>query len=202
MEKLSDILSAHRDLIKNRNFDELYAYVPKDLKPVLTHTLYIHGVDPTQYFKDTIPEYFAYGGGVGSNRIPNSLVLPNNILSVENNAFCGFYDLEKIALPGVETVYDWAFQDCERLSYVGFSPKLYKISQGAFNGCYNLLELNLPASVEIIEPYAFEDCIGLKRVNYAGTMEDWSFNRVYGYAFRGCKVSTVHCTDGVTDLCI
>lgn len=200
MEKLSDILSAHRDLIKTKNFDELYAYVPKDLKSVLTHTLYLHGVDPTQYFKGTVPEYFAYEGGVGDNRIPTELVLPNHILYVENNAFCSFYDLKKIAIPGVETIYDWAFQDCENLSYVGFGPKLYKISQGAFCGCYNLTELNLPASVEIIEPYAFEDCIGLKRVNYAGTMEDWSYNRVYGYAFRGCKVSTVHCTDGVTDL--
>ena len=200
MQKLSDILSVNRDLIRNKKLDELYVQVPYDLKATLSNTLYLFGVDPTSHFKDSIPAYFTYGCGTNAEYIPANIILPRHIKAIESSAFCNNSILQRIAMPGVEVIQDQAFHSCENLKSVAFGDKLYKIGQGAFSDCYELTELYLPASVEFIYNYAFEDCIGIRKVHYAGTMEDWSYNRVYSTAFKGCKVYTVQCTDGVTDL--
>ena len=72
----------------------------------------------------------------------------------------------------------------------------------AFKDCESLTKIDLPYSVEIIEQSAFENCFNLRKVTYAGSKEDWSYNRVYSSAFRNCPVTKVHCKDGVTDIYI
>lgn len=200
MATLDKILREHIDLLNKRQLDELYSYISKDDKSTFTDILYKCGLDPIKYFKDTIPTYFTFGCGHSGEHIPTKIVLPKNITTIDDYAFCHNYTLQKIAMPNVEVIFDGAFQDCENLKSVDFGDKMYKIGRGSFSGCYELTELYLPAAVEIINDLAFEDCIGIRKIHYAGTMEDWSTNRIYSKAFLGCKVSTVHCTDGVTNI--
>lgn len=44
----------------------------------------------------------------------------------------------------------------------------------AFDGCTNLVNIEIPASVTTIEDYAFDECPSLSTVNYMGTIEQWN----------------------------
>ncbi len=43
----------------------------------------------------------------------------------------------------------------------------------AFTGCTSLTELIIPASVTSIGSYAFDGCVNLSRITFAGTVEQW-----------------------------
>lgn len=43
-----------------------------------------------------------------------------------------------------------------------------------FDGCINLVNIEIPASVTTIEDYAFDECSTLSTVNYMGTIEQWN----------------------------
>ena len=204
MTTLKDILSTNENakLIKDRDFDNLYKNVPIGFRTLLTSTFYAVGEDPLKHLTERIPSYFAKGPNSDCENIPANIIFPSNIKMTEYDSFSGNKYISRVAMPGVETVGNSSFSFCSNLRSVAFGEGLYKICTGAFLECYSLSELYLPASVEIIEERAFENCIGIRNVYYAGTMEDWTFNRIYSTAFKYCNVTTVKCSDGITDIYI
>ena len=87
--------------------------------------------------------------------------------------------LQYIEIPAsVEIIAKGAFQDCIALTTVTFEPgsklktiggrnsEFYNLSFGAFHGCTSLTGIEIPASVEIIEGGAFQDCIALTTVTF------------------------------------
>ena len=200
MIALSDIIRDNKELLNQRNFDDLYKIIPRDLKATFTDTLYSLKVDPIRYFEDTIPTHFLYECGPSGENVPTQMILPNHIKTIAHHAFKSCYVLKYIVLSQVEDVEQEAFEDCAALKEVVFSEGLYKIHMEAFKDCESLTKSDLPYSVEIIEQSAFENCFNLRKVTYAGSKEDWSYNRIYGSAFRNCPVTKVHCRDGVTDI--
>lgn len=204
MTTLKDILSTNENakLIKDRDFDNLYKNVPIEFRTLLTSTFYAVGEDPLKHLTKSIPSYFAQGPNPDCENIPANIIFPGTIKITEYNSFSSNKFISRVAMPGVETVGNSSFSFCSNLQSVVFGEGLYKIGAAAFIGCYSLSELYLPASVEIIEERAFESCFGIRNVYYAGTMEDWTFNRVYSTAFKYCNVTTVKCSDGVTDIYI
>jgi hypothetical protein len=138
METLDKILREHIDLLNKRQLDELYGYISKDDKSTFTDILYKCGLDPIKYFKDTIPAHFTYECGPSGEHVPTKIVLPKNITNIDDNAFCCNYTLQQISMPGVEYVWNWAFQDCENLELLMVPESVTNIGYNALANCRKL----------------------------------------------------------------
>ncbi len=68
------------------------------------------------------------------------------------------------------------FAGCARLQSVvcDQSTIMETIERNAFNGCTNLTDIDIPASVTTIEENAFRNCNKLTDVNFLGTTDQWA----------------------------
>lgn len=83
--------------------------------------------------------------------------LPNGLLKIGYSAFRDS-GIESIVIPNsVTEILNDAFCDCEKLSNVTLSTSLNKIAESLFYGCKSLTGITIPASVIIIERYAFRE---------------------------------------------
>ena len=104
--------------------------------------------------------------------LEGTLILPEGITMVGDNAFANSY-LTEIVLPSsVEAIGTEVFRDSYNLEKITVSEGTMTIKDGAFYGVPNLQELYLPSTLETLGEYAF---VGLDYVNvyYAGSESDW-----------------------------
>jgi hypothetical protein len=73
----------------------------------------------------------------------------------------------------VETIGNYAFNDCNYLVEISLGSSLREIGQYAFKYCSRLMSVTMPATVERIASYAFADCYSLTLVYYGGTQEQF-----------------------------
>ncbi len=120
-----------------------------------------------------IPAYLCYD----MNNL-KELVIPNDVTSIGNYAFhtAGLYNVESIWDNGVFYVSNYLVR-AKKNKMVG----TYSIKEGtkvilgdAFDGCELLSSIIIPNSVSSIGSGAFERCIGLTKVNYLGTVDEWA----------------------------
>ena len=57
-----------------------------------------------------------------------------------------------------------------------------QISTGAFCGCKQLVSINLPENLEVIQMFAFSECESLKKIDFPSKLK-----RIEGYSFENCK---------------
>lgn len=119
-----------------------------------------------------------------------STIVPENITSIDDDAFNGHSQLTIISLPSViENIGGEAFKNCVGLVSITLPENLKTIGWGAFYGCIGLQTVSIPnsvvsiggnafssranlnnltigKSVEIIEGGAFNDCSNLLTLNY------------------------------------
>jgi len=95
-----------------------------------------------------VPKSFVgrYNRGSGNKIV--SLVLPDGITSIGNNAFSSYANLRQITLPA----------------------GLTEIRDGAFERCMRLTEIDLPVGLKIIGKEAFKDCTRLMRVIFRASV--------------------------------
>lgn len=84
-----------------------------------------------------------------------NITIPNSVTSIGEGAFFGCVGLKEITVPGsVSTISKRMFRECESLEKVTLEEGVTTIDDGAFNGC-GLRELHLPASLTTVEAHAF-----------------------------------------------
>ena len=130
--------------------------------------------------------------------VSESVVIPNNVIEIDDGAFDGCKSLKSICIPeGVMEIHDSTFSQCILLESVSI-PKsvriieeeafcacvslssidvpdgVIKIYDRAFFDCMNLASINIPASVTEIGKNAFCGCQALKEIHYAGTEKQWN----------------------------
>lgn len=118
---------------------------------------------------------------------------PNeNMLLISGNSVVGgkFYDEDynPIKFDNIDTIrfYDdvtsigrgW---DAVNPKHVYFSDRLNSITYAAFEGCKNLVALNIPDSVILLGEYAFEGCTGLKSVTVGKGVQN-----IPQFCFKNC----------------
>ncbi len=148
-----------------------------------------------------------------------TVVLPDGLLSVGNNAFseCGalrsvslpdsveylgafaFSDcwkLESVSLPaGLTEIGHEAFCNCESLTEITLPEHLTGLGSGAFSACCGLTEVTIPESLTVIPDYAFNSCISLKSVTlHAG------ITAIGEAAFNCTQLETVSFPSSLTDI--
>ena len=131
------------------------------------------------------------------NKYLKSVVLPDSLKIIEEQAFAVCPNLKKVQLnDGLQTIGMAVFDACSELEEVNIPDSLVEISRSTFNSCSSLTEITLGNSVEVIGKRAFMDCSALKNI----TMND-SVKTIVSEAFRGCKeLRTIRLPDTVTEI--
>jgi hypothetical protein len=85
--------------------------------------------------------------------------------------------------PKIKIISSYAFSECEELTKVVIlGSNLEIIEKGAFCGCENLVQINIPHSVRYIDKMAFCECRNLQSIEIPPCM-----TKVSDSCFYGCK---------------
>ena len=109
------------------------------------------------------------------------------VVSVEASAFLNNTAITSVVLPdGITSIGENAFNGCESLTSVTFgkNSQLSSIGPGAFNYCYSLESITIPESVTSIGSDAFIYCYGLRSVTFG---ENSQLTSIGEGAFNWCE---------------
>ncbi len=126
-----------------------------------------------------------------------SVTIPNSVTTIERNAFFGCSSLTSVTIPNsligiVRKVFDgtpWYEEQRKGkkfvivgnhilLEYAGSDAKVEipdgvtSIEEYAFDGCFNLTDVNIPNSVKSIGQGAFLDCLNLSKVTIPASVTE------------------------------
>lgn len=94
-----------------------------------------------------------------------SILLPETITSIGNEAFYDCSELTEIVLPdGVTEIGEAAFKNCRSLDSIYLPEGLETIGVSAFSGCSSLASLEIPDSVTTIGAHALENMYSLTAI--------------------------------------
>lgn len=103
-----------------------------------------------------------------------SVTIPTAVKRIGGSAFYGCEDLSSVSLPdGLHAIEPRVFWQ-SGIRKITICEGVESIGEYAFFLCEKLVEVSLPASLQTIENNAFEKCVNLKRIVYAGTAEQWA----------------------------
>ena len=124
------------------------------------------------------------------------VVLSSNTTQIGAGAFAGRDDITSIVIPeSVQSIGDNAFSGCTNLKSVTFegASKLTSIGLNAFQYCRSLESIIIPSGVTEISNYTFDQCTSLASVTLpSGLLE------IGNYAFRETELTSVSIPNTVT----
>lgn len=111
--------------------------------------------------------------------------IPNNITSIERNAFYQCSGLASIDIPNsVSFIGNGVFQGCSSLKSIDIPNSISYIAIDVLQGS-GLISITIPSSVKDIYPTAFAGCINLSSITIPN-----SVSTIYGWAFGNCWALT------------
>jgi len=111
-----------------------------------------------------------------------SIVLPDTVTALGENAFYGCSSLTNINIPdGVNAIDEFAFYNCSSLTNINIPSNLTKISESVFSQCSSLININIPNSLTYIPYETFRNCTNLTNIDLPETVI-----KIYEDAFLGC----------------
>ncbi len=120
--------------------------------------------------------------------------LPANMHYLGNYAFAGCSALQNVTLPNLDTIRPYTFYNCNALKRIEIPSSVKWIGTNAFRYCNAVYSLNIPASVDTVDSYAFANMSNLKFVTLnAG-------NKHFGsYAFSGNSIQLTNFNGTIAD---
>ncbi|MBO5591602.1 MAG: leucine-rich repeat domain-containing protein, partial [Prevotella sp.] len=118
-----------------------------------------------------------------------SVTIPENVTSIGNSAFSGCSQLQSVTLPGgITAIPDGAFEYCRELRSINLPEGISSIGSSAFSDCQSLTSIDLPKGLKTIGGSAFSDCSNLTQVKLPPYLESMDNN-----AFLRCsKLNTIY----------
>lgn len=109
-----------------------------------------------------------------------TVTVPDGVKIISNAAF-RFHQMRELILPeGVQSIIDYACEECRQLKKIRFPQSLQVIGYHAFSECVSLKEIQLPDRLLKIESGAFSGS-GLEAIFLPPSLKS------YSGAFGGCK---------------
>ena len=101
-----------------------------------------------------------------------SITIPDGVTYIGDCAFGGCFSLKNISIPdGVTSIGSGAFSGCGSLTSITIPDGVTSIGSSAFLRCYNLTDITIPDSVTSIGSEAFSDCYSLTSVTIPKRLE-------------------------------
>lgn len=111
-----------------------------------------------------------------------SVILPNTIIKIGDNAFSGQSKLRAINIPNsVKFIGYNAFAYCNELQSIHIPEGIEIIDNSTFSQCYSLKTVTLPSTLKKINNFGFDGCINLEKVEILNPLTEIS-----EVAFSGC----------------
>lgn len=106
------------------------------------------------------------------------IVLPDNLISISNNAFSNCNNLTNIQIPKtVIKIGEEAFMFCENLVSITLPPNIEQIENGVFQSCGKLTSIVIPNSVRTIGDWAFF-CSGINFIQIPNSVKSMGINSI------------------------
>ena len=98
------------------------------------------------------------------------IILPNNLTSIESQAFFHCYALTSITIPNkVTSIGDYAFNNCKAFTSISIPNSITSIGQRAFSGCRSIFSITLSHNITTIGSDAFIHCSALDTIICLGS---------------------------------
>lgn len=127
---------------------------------------------PTAYKGTTItlPETVTTIGewAFAHNQFVKTVILPESLKEIKENAFCECLELETINLEKVEIIRKCAFSECANLKEIIVNSDM--VEEATFKGCRKLEKVCIP-NVKTIKEEAFAWCYELKHIDFPECLE-------------------------------
>ncbi len=140
-------------------------------------------------FKVGAIDKYAFKG----NDTMTSIVIPDSVTYIGDQAFAAASHLEKIQMPSKYNgaIGDNLFWGCEMLTEINLPEGVTSIGGWAFYNCFALESINIPSTVSSIGKYAFDHDTEtgeshLRAITFAGG-DLCSLTSIGSYAFKGCE---------------
>lgn len=118
-------------------------------------------------------------------RKATSVEMPNSVITVGSNAFDGCYALKNVKLSESMSEISSSMLRNTAIEEIDIPASVTIINRYAFNGCASLTSLVCPSSLKVIEEYAFCDCSSLKDIEFNEGLISIEY-----YSFCNCKALT------------
>lgn len=158
----------------------------------------VRGDEVTYVFSDDVvtdvkvpPHSFANCKGLAS------VVLPDSITTIGENAFNGCENLESIEIPeGVTEIGTGAFRYCKSLQSIEIPERVTEIKACAFMDCESLQSITMSDTVSKIGSWAFAGC---EEMTSLVTPDNVTI--IGEFAFYKCKkLRSIEISEGVTEI--
>ena len=104
----------------------------------------------------------------------NSVILPDSIEEIGEDAFSRCLNIRSIRLPSsIAILRDNVFFSCVNLNSVVLPDKLNTIGKFTFCACEALQEIHLPSSLQNIHATSFLGCVNLKNIYCSAQQAKW-----------------------------
>ena len=133
----------------------------------------------------------------GRSSINNTVVIPDNVTSIGQEAFDGCSGIDTLFIgSGVASIGDNAFHDCSSIHYLVIPNSVTTIGSWAFDGCSGIDTLILGIGVTSIGDHAFYGCSSIHRLIIPNSVTNIGIE-----AFYGCSgIDTLILGNGVTSI--
>ena len=127
----------------------------------------------------------------------NSIIIPNSVTLIGDEAFRGCSNLTHITIPdSVTSIGKEAFRGCENLESVTIPDSITSIGKGAFRGCKGLKNITISNNITKISDAAFCRCSNLAHITIPNGVTHIGF-----MAFYECeKPESINIPDSVTSI--
>lgn len=214
LKKAAAFLREYKDLIRDKNFIDLFARASWDGVSnigAVGYMLHSAGI-PFYSYMNFVPNNAFFESNI------ESIDLPDNVNHIGQAAFAGCKSLRHVSskceylndncfansgltnipdIPNVELYPVGAFYGCKNMVNIIIPKGVDYIGQSCFENCTGLREVALPKSIQQIHSYAFANCNMFMHIHYPGTSYEWKEHVV---KFQDWNHKTthivVHCLDG------
>ncbi|MBQ8496489.1 MAG: leucine-rich repeat protein [Clostridia bacterium] len=111
-----------------------------------------------------------------------SIDIPDGVTVIGQEAFCYCHQLKTVRIPdGVQVIYSRAFNNCDSLEQIDIPESVEKLGWGAFQGCVKLKSITIPEGITKLEMDMFWGCKRLESVTLPSTLTE-----IHSNAFSYC----------------